>query len=383
MRRTTIARLALLALTVSAAGVARPARAGTAYFLTDLGTLGGATSLGQAVNASGQVAGFSYTASGAEHAFLSGPGGGPLKDLGTLPGFVASVGSGVNASGQVAGYSYTASDEYHAFLSGPGGGPLQDLGTLPIAPDSIGRAVNASGQVAGYSGIRIGEVNHAFLSGPGGGPLKDLGTLGGSLSQGNAVNASGQVAGVSSIAGDAADHAFLSGAGGGALKDLGTLGGTNSAGEAVNASGQVAGFSDATGGQHAFLSGPGGGPLKDLGTLPGFPDSFATAVNDAGQVVGYNMLRGVGGPRHAFLYSGGQMLDLSSLIAPGSGFSELNAATGISDTGYITGWALASDGSQHAFLLTPVPEPCGWVLLGTGAVALLGYTARQRVRTRA
>jgi hypothetical protein len=55
---------------------------------------------------------------------------------------------------------------------------------------------------------------------------------------------------------------------------------------------------------------------------------------------------------------------------------------GISDTGYITGVGTAPDGSTHAFLLIPVPEPCGLVLLGIGAVALLGYMTRRRARDR-
>ena len=101
------------------------------------------------------------------HAFLSGPDGGPLKDLGTLPGGIYSEGQGVNASGQVAGYSYTAGDVDHAFLSGPGGGPLKDLGTPLGRPHSFGYAVNDSGQVAGESSTSGG--GHAFLSGPGGG----------------------------------------------------------------------------------------------------------------------------------------------------------------------------------------------------------------------
>jgi probable HAF family extracellular repeat protein len=112
----------------------------------------------------------------------------------------------------------------------------------------------------------------------------------------------------------------------------------------------------------------------DLGTLGG-TDSHGFAVNAAGQVVGDSLTEG--GTDHAFLYRGGQMFDLNDLIAPGSAFT-LGVAYGISDNGYIAGTGIAPNGQTHAFLLTPVPEPAGWVLLGTGAVALLGYTMRRR-----
>jgi hypothetical protein len=39
----------------------------------------------------------------------------------------------------------------------------------------------------------------------------------------------------------------------------------------------------------------------------------------------------------------------------------------------------ASPGSPGLFYVTP--EPCGLVLLGTGAVALLGYATRRKGRT--
>jgi probable HAF family extracellular repeat protein len=365
--------LALVALAMSPPGVARLAGAEILYTLKDLGPGGG-----NAVNDSGQVAG---SANG--HAFLSGPNGGPLQDLGTLPGGTGSSGFAVNASGQVAGSSEFPNGTSHAFLSGPNGGALQDLGTLG-GPISQGFAVNDSGQVTGTATTDTASgPTHAFLSGPNGGALKDLGTLGGDVSVGNGVNASGQVTGGGNTA-SIGVLAFLSGPNGGALKDLGTLGGNpgdESNGNGVNASGQVTGGSHtATGALHAFRSGPDGGALQDLGSLGGdFSSGFA--INDSGQVVGLSTYD-ASGAYHAFLYSGGQMLDLNNLIAPGSGFT-LEVARGISDNGYIVGFGTAADGNQHAFLLIPVPEPAGLVLLGTGAVALLGYAARRRARTRA
>jgi probable HAF family extracellular repeat protein len=116
--------------------------------------------------------------------------------------------------------------------------------------------------------------------------------------------------------------------------------------------------------------------LKDLGTLPNDTDSRGNAVNASGQVVGDSNTAG-DTASHAFLYSDGQMLDLNDLIAPDSGFT-LAVAQGISDNGYITGGGVTSDGLSHAFLLVPVPEPAAWLLLGTGAIALLGYALHRR-----
>ena len=334
-----------------------------AYVLSDLGTVPGTTgnSFGSGVNDKGIVTGGGVfdTSGGPTTAFISGPNGAsPLKPLeGSPGGFGYEGGVGINAAGQVTGWDYTADGNPRAFLSDPNGGTLHDLGTLPGETGSRGSAVNDRGQVAGVSGTDTTTLL-AFLSDPNGGPLHGLGTTPGGRSAESAdgVNAAGEVTGRFGT-GDGTVHACLSGPNGGALSDLGILpGGRNSAGYGVNASGQVAGWADIAEGSntyhHAFLSGSNGGTLQDLGTLNGVT-SEAHAVNDRGQVVGFFSTNN--GSSHAFVYSGGVMTDLDSLLTPLSSFKLLYAAYSISNDGYITGEGLTSDGlSVHAFLLTPI-----------------------------
>jgi probable HAF family extracellular repeat protein len=107
-------------------------------------------------------------------------------------------------------------------------------------------------------------------------------------------------------------------------------------------------------------------------------------VNASGQAVGYNI---GAAQQHAFLYSGGAMLDLNSLIA--SGLNTLLGGSGwylyegidINDSGQIL--ALAYNGSTEAdVLLTPAasaPEP-GTLGLFCAGTALLYFASRRRRR---
>ena len=52
--------------------------------LTSLGTLGGSYSIATGINDAGQVVGYSDTATGLQHAFITGPNGVGMTDLGTL-----------------------------------------------------------------------------------------------------------------------------------------------------------------------------------------------------------------------------------------------------------------------------------------------------------
>ena len=126
--------------------------------------------------------------------FLSGVNGEPLKFLGRLPGSTYALPFAVNDLGQVAGESGFGLSNRRAFVSGPDGGTLKELG----APGKERSAsdVNNLGQVVGFAAVNRHLV-HAFLSDTNG-TLRDLGTLlPGTSSDALAINEAGVVVGIS------------------------------------------------------------------------------------------------------------------------------------------------------------------------------------------
>jgi probable HAF family extracellular repeat protein len=104
-------------------------------------------------------------------------------------------------------------------------------------------------------------------------------------------------------------------------------------GYGINNAGQVTGSNG-----HAFLYSQG--QMTDLGTLPGYLDSTGYGLNDVGQVVGgAESLHAHLTSPHVFLYSNGQMMDLGA-----------GTASGINNTGQVTGNSAFSIGEPHAFL---------------------------------
>jgi probable HAF family extracellular repeat protein len=188
-----------------------------------------------AMNASAQVAGQlgDCVSDPPCHAAVFSTGG--LKDLGTLGG-AQSAAEGINAPGQTTGWSLTTNGAQHAFLNS--NGVMSDLSTLG-GTTSAGWAINDSGQVTGYAATAT-AASHAFLYANG--VMNDLGTLGGTSSAGYAINAAGQVLGTSTIAGDTAYHLFLYT--NGVMNDLGTLPGYTAYAqpEAINGFGDMVGY---------------------------------------------------------------------------------------------------------------------------------------------
>jgi probable HAF family extracellular repeat protein len=196
--------------------------------------------------------------------------------------------------------------------------------------------------------------------------MQDLGTLGGRRSVAYDNNNLGVIVGESQIpeAGDGGGtHAFLQRGLGSLMQDLGTIGGGvqgQSSAHGINDSGIVVGRATTSNSfNHAFLY--SGGQMHDLGTLIG-PQSHSGAlgINASGQVVGWSESATVTNSsleRHAFLYSGGQMHDLNNLIPADSGL-KLIQANAINNSGQIVGLAIINGingNSSAAFLVTPQP----------------------------
>ena len=235
-----------------------------------------------------------------------------------------------------------------------------DLGTLG-GLDSYAYGINGSGTIVGYS--QIGPFSyHAFSYS--GGVMHDLGTLGGQNSYAWGINSSGTVVGLAETSiGD--QHAFSYS--GGVMTDLGTLGGFSSGANAINSS-TIVGVATSGGANHAFSY--SGGVMHDLGTLGG-TFSGANAINSSGTIVGDAGTSG--GFQHAFSYSGGVMTDLEPYLAS-IGMTGLSFATALDDNGDIVGYGTLANGHYHPFLLV-VPEPSAAALLALGLTALL---ARRR-----
>ena len=297
--------------------------------LTDLGTLGGNNSYALGINDSGQVVGYSYLADNVTyHSFIWTMAGG-MVDVGSTPdGFYSqgtainaagditgatvlgngrqvpfyrahdgtsaslpevrvdqrNYGFGINDSGQVTGQRYDTGDIVHALFWQPLTGRLRYVPPLAGAVHTVGTGINNLGHITGTSSIASSSgIFHAMYWSSKRGTL-DIGSVPGEIyTAGESINESDEIAG---FGGDAMEAFYWSPST--HLILLQTLGGTRSAAFSINDGSAMAGFSSlAAGAIHAALWPDKTSAPQDLGTLPGGSNSYARALNNAGQVVGY------------------------------------------------------------------------------------------------
>jgi probable HAF family extracellular repeat protein len=200
--------------------------------IKNLGTLGGNFSVAVSVNNLGQIVGGATNATPDQYAAGLGPcwsvdcwpsatqwraflwQHGRMTDLGTLGTGNDAVAGMVNASGQIAGVSYT-----NTTANQTTGVPTQDpffreqrnamvdTGTLG-GTSGFPNWLNNKGQMVGQSNLAGDKKYHPFLWEKGK-SMQDLGTLGGDSGTANSINEAGEIVGGAWTTGNQAFHAVL------------------------------------------------------------------------------------------------------------------------------------------------------------------------------
>lgn len=313
-----------------------------------------------------------------------------VTPVGTLGGR-ASWAAAINNRGQVVGGSLLVDDRTVSALLWDNG-YATDLGILPGYEGSTASDINDNGQVVGWASStqRLDPdgraINRAFKWDNG--VLTPIAELAGDTQQqAFGIDAAGQAVGQSWHGAGATmvSHAFFESAG--TVLVSGSLGGrTWNAATAINNHGQVVGHAAPAGDPrvssdpssdtqyHAFLY--QGGQTIDIGTLGGLV-SEALDINSQGTIVGYSATVGdVDSSIDAFMWAQGKITDLGSL----GGKCQAKA---INDGGTIVGASF--DALPYTYMravlwsngwlydlneLVPADSP--WILLGANDINDLG-----------
>jgi len=293
---------------------------------------------------------------------------GAINELVYQPGDDRAAVTAISNSGIITGWvdpAVTSAD-----------GSTQFMAPVPVVWTTTGGAVELNGRPGQASAVNAGGTIVGYYDAPGHAgsaaaewssptaaqtvlPALECDHCPFPLDSANAINNAGTVAGVSLSTDGPRAVVWQSGT----VTSLGSFEDSGySQALGINNSGDVVGsaqtaqpptYTNQDGFSHAFLYHQG--VMTDLGTLVGDTDSYASSINDKGQIIGtsshsYNSGR-------AFLYQNGQIYDLNTLLDPTSalaGSIELKQAVSINSRGWIVAnGADTRDQFTHAFLLIP------------------------------
>lgn len=375
MNKMCLVGAGLLALASSAwAGATAPR-----FTAQRIEAIGGAESLGLAINNHGVVVGQFVRANGSIGAYRWTSAGG-MVELAGLSATSETLAMNLNDAGQVVGYGYRTDGQTEALLW-QANGQVVNVGQIwdPTGGTEV-FDINESGQMVGSR--RLGPAQRQGLVYSLGGEIVDVGTIeGNNQSKNTAINEAGDVVGFSYrlFSPDRAALTRREGDSYGETIDLGPLGRTFSRAFDINDLGQVVGLANdgASAPRAALFDTERPGDWVNLGILEGsqYEESDALSINNNGWIVGRSF--GFSEPANAAtLYLDGRALELALLVdnLAEVGFVELLEATSINDLNQIVGTGLMKDGTLSGFVLTVVPAPGGAAVLALAGV----LTARRR-----
>jgi uncharacterized membrane protein len=285
-----------------------------------------------------------------------GLGSAAFGDIVTLdfPGAAETQATGVNALGQIVGVYQNPCFPFPAGCSG--GSFLYSNGAFSVINGSFwAGGINDNGQIVGSAG------NSAVLDNNG--ALSILSIPGAMSVQAAGINNAGDIVGVYTTGSPGAtyNHAFIYS--GGIVSTITPL---DSFASGINDQGQIVGSLTSQG---AFLY--SGGAFYPI-SVPGSTSTAATGINDAGEIVGFYYDQS---GFHGFTDINGAY---STIDVPGAGAT---FAEGVNNSGQVVGYYVEG-GSLHGFLDTPVPEPSSIILLAS-ATGLLAFARLRRKRRAA
>ncbi|MGV3517154.1 hypothetical protein [Luteitalea sp.] len=320
------------------------------YRVVNLGILPSAptgTSEGWSINAGGTVAGSSSYNPNNLAAFL----GVVATDQGMTVLSQPQAGGlsrahEINDSGQMAGWDRVPGATDRRL-------PVLWTGGVPTVLDTLPQHPNARALSLNNLGVVVGQSSPGAAGGAGGRAVvwngltpTNLGTLGGQESLAQGINDLGQIVGFSYLPDGSLRAALWEN---GTIVNLGS-GANFSYATAINNKGQIVGSSTGPFNPRAYLWDRG--TMTNLGTLGGGGDSIAFDINEHGTIVGEYAL--LSGAKRGFLWSLGEMHDLTDLLHPSSQGWTVQIARGINDAEQITGTACRADIGCRAVRLDPV-----------------------------
>jgi len=325
----------------------------------DLGTLGGASSYGADINTANTVVGWSETAAGATHAFRWSAAQG-MVDLGTLQGdamsrAVAILDDGVQGGGRILGVSGDDSRWTPVVWSASGSISALPIPLIPNFTIAVPTGFNARGDVVGSD---AGGFQHGWIWSETGGKYDLSANVLGGSNEGSASAVTGTGLVVLTTRASTCTrtaqcwrtYLWTQTTG---YRPLGTPGSNpeaNVTGLALNETGTVAGWvtSGGTSGATPYRWAAGAGfKLLENYSTGSSRYGYGAAVSSTGTVVGADYDPASGSIVASTWLANGKIVKLS----PGD--PNPSVAVAINTTGTIAGWAVVSDGVNHAVIWQP------------------------------